>query len=275
MKSIAHRLALVACLVFIGLTQSHAQQYLRESSTTNRQYQTLNNQRVSDELDSLVKTLNWVEDTLDHILQVQAYQAISISTGSLQISGNSLMDSLTVMTFGEFGGDLEIGGDLSVSGDVSGITATMVGLGNVDNTADADKPVSSATQSALDLKAPLASPTFTGTPSLPTGTTAVTQAADDNSTKLATTAYVDAAVNSAGSATQEILQEVTVSSNGTTAFTLSQTPAATSVVRMYRNGILLSGLAYTVSATEVTYLPANNGNAGLEAGDRIQFFYAY
>ncbi|MFM7984195.1 MAG: hypothetical protein ACKPKO_33220, partial [Candidatus Fonsibacter sp.] len=39
----------------------------------------------------------------------------------------------------------------------------MVGLGNVDNTADASKPVASATQSALDLKAPLASPTFTGT----------------------------------------------------------------------------------------------------------------
>jgi len=42
--------------------------------------------------------------------------------------------------------------------------------------------------------ATLASPTFTGTPSLPTGTTAVTQAASDNSTKLATTAYADAAV---------------------------------------------------------------------------------
>ena len=39
-----------------------------------------------------------------------------------------------------------------------------VGLGNVDNTSDAAKPVSTAQQSALDLKAPLASPAFTGTP---------------------------------------------------------------------------------------------------------------
>jgi uncharacterized protein (TIGR02145 family) len=39
----------------------------------------------------------------------------------------------------------------------------MVGLGAVDNTSDAGKPVSSATQTALNLKAPLASPTFTGT----------------------------------------------------------------------------------------------------------------
>ena len=43
--------------------------------------------------------------------------------------------------------------------------------------------------SALGL-APLASPTFSGTPSLPTGTTGITQSAGDNSTKLATTAFV-------------------------------------------------------------------------------------
>jgi hypothetical protein len=40
----------------------------------------------------------------------------------------------------------------------------------------------------------LASPAFTGTPSLPTGTTAVTQAAGNNTTAVATTAFVTAAV---------------------------------------------------------------------------------
>ena len=39
----------------------------------------------------------------------------------------------------------------------------MVGLGNVANTAPSGLPISTATQTALDLKAPLASPTFTGT----------------------------------------------------------------------------------------------------------------
>lgn len=47
---------------------------------------------------------------------------------------------------------------------------------------------------SLALKANLASPTFTGTPTLPTGTIAVTQSASNNSTKVATTAYVDAAI---------------------------------------------------------------------------------
>jgi hypothetical protein len=43
---------------------------------------------------------------------------------------------------------------------------------------------------AVSTKADLASPTFTGTPSLPTGTTAVTQSTSDDSAKLATTAFV-------------------------------------------------------------------------------------
>jgi len=42
-----------------------------------------------------------------------------------------------------------------------------IGLGDVDNTADTAKPVSTAQQAALDLKAPLASPTFTGTTTTP------------------------------------------------------------------------------------------------------------
>ena len=55
------------------------------------------------------------------------------------------------------------------TGTVSGITKSMVGLGNVDNISDADKPVSTAQQAALNLKANLASPAFTGTVLLPAG----------------------------------------------------------------------------------------------------------
>ena len=39
----------------------------------------------------------------------------------------------------------------------------MVGLGSVDNTSDANKPVSTATQAVLNFKANLSSPTFSGT----------------------------------------------------------------------------------------------------------------
>lgn len=46
---------------------------------------------------------------------------------------------------------------------ITGLTKADVGLGNVDNTADADKPVATSVSNALALKAPIASPTFTGT----------------------------------------------------------------------------------------------------------------
>lgn len=45
-----------------------------------------------------------------------------------------------------------------------------VGLSNVDNTSDANKPISSAQQAALDAKAPRVSPVFTGLPVVGDGT---------------------------------------------------------------------------------------------------------
>jgi hypothetical protein len=49
-------------------------------------------------------------------------------------------------------------------------------------------------QTAITGLAPIASPTFTGTVTLPSNTIGVTQSGGDNSTKVATTAYVDTAV---------------------------------------------------------------------------------
>ncbi len=43
--------------------------------------------------------------------------------------------------------------NLTITGTASGITATHVGLGNCDNTSDADKPISDLTQTALNSKA--------------------------------------------------------------------------------------------------------------------------
>lgn len=60
---------------------------------------------------------------------------------------------------------------------------TNIGLGNVDDTSDLDKPISTATQTALNLKADIDSPTFTGDPKAPTATLL------DSDTTLATTAF--------------------------------------------------------------------------------------
>lgn len=104
--------------------------------------------------------------------------------------------------------------DFTGGGGGSGTVESVTGDG-VDNT-DPDNPIltfpvasevvntpsggiaATDVQAALNEldteKANLASPAFSGTPSLPTGTTGVTQTNGDNSTKLATTAYADAKV---------------------------------------------------------------------------------
>lgn len=52
-----------------------------------------------------------------------------------------------------FPGNVTVDGLLTIAGTVSGITKDTVGLGNVDNTSDANKPISTDTQTALDAKA--------------------------------------------------------------------------------------------------------------------------
>lgn len=69
------------------------------------------------------------------------------------------------------------------------VSKAQVGLGNVDNTSDLNKPISTATQTSLNLKAPLISPTFTGTPVAPTASVGT------NTTQIATTGYVVAEIN--------------------------------------------------------------------------------
>ena len=109
------------------------------------------------------------------------------------------------------------------TGTVSGITSSMVGLGNVNNTTDLAKPISTATQTALDLKsnasdvttslalkAPLASPTLTGTAMAPTAT------AGTNTTQIATTAFVTGAITTANATNANLTGDVTSVGNATT-----------------------------------------------------------
>jgi len=81
-----------------------------------------------------------------------------------------------------------IGGNKTFTGTISGITPLMVGLGNVNNTSDINKPVSTATQSALNLKANLSSPNFTDIPTVPTASNGT------NTTQIANTAFVSTAI---------------------------------------------------------------------------------
>jgi len=101
-------------------------------------------------------------------------------------------------------------------------------LENIQNTSDLDQPISTATQTALDLKSTIASPTFTGTPTLPTGTIGVTQTGGDNSTAIATTAFVTSAVNQNYTATIVNLDQ-NIPSNTSSLYAIDVSAAAVSL----------------------------------------------
>ncbi|MEY4553344.1 MAG: hypothetical protein RL099_1672, partial [Bacteroidota bacterium] len=131
------------------------------------------------------------------------------------VTGNVTGNLVGVVTGSLIGNATNVSGVVAVAnGGTGGSNAsnarTNLGIGNIDNTSDVNKPVSTAQQTALDLKANLASPTFTGLVVLPTGTTAVTQVVNDNSTKLATTAYVaNALADASGSITNSVADATT------------------------------------------------------------------
>jgi hypothetical protein len=83
--------------------------------------------------------------------------------------------------------------------DVANTITLASTLTNVDNTSDANKPISTATSTALALKAPLASPDLTGTPTAPTAISTV------NTTQIATTAFVQTAVSNLVNSAPEAL----------------------------------------------------------------------
>jgi hypothetical protein len=72
--------------------------------------------------------------------------------------------------------------------------ATTLAAGKLQLAGDLGGTATNPTVPALANKANIASPVFTGNPVLPSGTTGVTQSSGDNSTKLATTAFVTDAV---------------------------------------------------------------------------------
>ena len=72
-----------------------------------------------------------------------------------------------------------------------------MGLANVDNTPDTSKPISTATQTSLNLKADIASPTFTGTVVLPNTTSIGSVTATELGYLAGTTSAIEPQINSA------------------------------------------------------------------------------
>lgn len=134
-----------------------------------------------------------------------------------------------------------------------------LGLDQVNNTADTAKPVSTLQQAALDLKAPLASPALTGTPTAPT------PAAGTNTTQLQTTAGA--------------LTQMQTFGLGISALPISVSDLNTTMVsQMLRGGGSLANKPANTSAVVGVHLPYSttyNGQImmGLTGTDAGKLFY--
>lgn len=118
------------------------------------------------------------------------------NTGSATLNINSIGAKAITKTgtTALVSGDIKAGQTLALVYDGTRLQIIGDGEGNVSQTITNGvttlAPSEDAVFDALALKAPLASPALTGTPTAPT------QSANDNSTKIATTAYADAAAAS-------------------------------------------------------------------------------
>jgi hypothetical protein len=160
----------------------------------------------------------------------------------------------------------------------TGITKSDVGLANVDNTTDAEKPISTATQTALDLKAPLDSPAFTGTVALtstvngPNATTSVNLLSTSTSANITLGAQQTAGNLTIGGGTQRTTGVIgigtgatttgtktinvgTGSTGGTTEITIGSSSGATSNITLNGDITLPSTTSIgDVSSTELSYV---------------------
>jgi hypothetical protein len=124
--------------------------------------------RTSDITTAIANVVNGAPSSFDTLKEIADYISTDQSAGTAltTLVGTKLSSATAASTYAPIASP-------TFTGTVNGITKTMIGLGNVDNTTDESKPISTATQSALDTKlsistasstyAPKISPVFTGT----------------------------------------------------------------------------------------------------------------
>lgn len=184
---------------------------------------------------------------------VAGEQQLTNRTAYLKQEQDTIKDKLDTIENGA-----QVNTVTSVAGKTGAVTLTKsdVGLANVDNTSDANKPVSTAQQTALNLKADLASPALTGIPTTPTAT------AGTNTTQIASTAFANTAASNAA-ATKADLNSPTFTGTpsaptataGTNTTQLATTAFVTTAVAPKAN---LASPAFTGTPTAPTATQGNN-----------------
>ncbi len=153
----------------------------------------LGNSRPSNSLyPSQLAVKSYVDNAMSNVITTGTPDATTLATGKLQLAGD-LSGTATNPTVPA----------LALKENLSNKTTDVLADGTSNQKYPSAKAVKDyvdiattgiAFQAALDAKANLNSPVFTGTPVLPGTTTAVTQSSGNNSNVIATTAFVQSAM---------------------------------------------------------------------------------
>jgi hypothetical protein len=171
-------------------------------------------------------TSNDFETTL-YVVEPTADRIVSLPDATTTLVGTNTVDTLTNKTLTS-----------PVINTPTGITKSDVGLANVDNTSDANKPISTATQTALDLKANASAITELAQDAVNTAIVAgvgLDKVYDDDNNTLtididstvATKTYADTAVSTHSSDTTDIHGIADTAELATKAFAASLLTGAT------------------------------------------------
>jgi hypothetical protein len=200
---------------------------------------------------------------------------ISPAFGGTGINNGSKTISLAgdLVTSGNYSTTINIAGVTNITLPTSGTMATLAGTETLTN--------KTFVNSSLTGTLTLGGTTF---PSSPGATGQVLSLTSAGVASWTTSALRDGFDETTATGSTGNLVAVTA---GQTNFTLTQTPTATTKLKMYVNGILISQNAYSyktssafsTNATSPTpflaYVTANNGSYVIALGDRIQFVYSY
>ena len=210
------------------------------------------------------------------------------STNTTQIATTAFVQSV-ITTASIVDADASTKGKIQLAGDLTGtaalpaiatgaITSAKIFDGTIATADLADASVNDAKISGV--AGSKVSGNITGNAANVTGVVAVANGGTGATTITGiikgngTSAFTAAVSGTDYSLVREVSDEFTASDNQT-AFTLTQTKASNSMLKMYVNGIHVSKNSFTLSGTTLTYVSSGNGNYALKSGDRIQFEYYY
>lgn len=192
-----------------------------------------------------------IEFPLDYLTMIEQRTRDLIARGLVQPDGDTVnitrlptkvTRASSFLAFDANGNPISAPGTSSTLTPVSAFMLTMLD--------DVDAPTARATIGA----APLASPAFTGTPSMPTGATGVTQVTGDNDTSLATTGFTQQEISAAAVTNPRIPVRQTV---------LTGKVDANGAANWLKNGTGLQ-IDYDATLTPVVLAMANGYNASGE-----------